>query len=125
MEPWLKSLIATACVVVIGWGGYLGWMEFQRRAYIAAAAQSAKDLEAIQNEQKQKADAQYADWLKQQELLNIRSRCHDLANQMRDYNVIAAPKGAMPKDQLVAEIKKCASEDKLSADDRVDMQPYL
>lgn len=30
MEGWLKTLIATACVVVIAGGGYFGWSEWQR-----------------------------------------------------------------------------------------------
>lgn len=42
MEGWLKALIASACVVVIAGGGYLGWKEY-RAAQVRAAAQVQAD----------------------------------------------------------------------------------
>ena len=32
MDSWLKVLVATACLVIIGGGAYLGWGEYQARA---------------------------------------------------------------------------------------------
>lgn len=125
METWLKGLVAAACIVVIGWGGYLGWMEYQRRSQIAAEIEATKDLASLQVELKKWRAEQDVAWLKSQELMNIRSRCHNLANQMRDYQVFTQPKNTLPKGQLTLEIKKCASENRFSVEDVADMKPYL
>jgi hypothetical protein len=51
MEGWLKTLIAGACVVVIGGGAYFAWGEFQeasRMEEVRATAQRKADAAATE-----------------------------------------------------------------------------
>ena len=42
MDGWLKTLIATACVVIIAGGGYYAWGEWKNAQLRAAIADRAK-----------------------------------------------------------------------------------
>lgn len=118
MDGWLKALIAAACCVVIGWGSYLGWFEFQRRVEAARIAQIEQDL----------ATAEAAEIRKQQEIARRTARnaeCHRIANDLRSYKIFDAPKDVAPKAELVVQIKQCAADGKLGRDDATDMRPFL
>lgn len=125
MDPWLKWLIAAACCVVIAGGGYFGWSEYQRHVAVQRAIQAERELAAIKDAQTQKEREQSAEWLRSQELLNLRSRCHGMANELRAYKTLEQPKGVRAKNVLIREIQGCAKDDNLSADDLADMKEFL
>ncbi|MBN9078515.1 MAG: hypothetical protein BGN87_00130 [Rhizobiales bacterium 65-79] len=129
MDAWLKGLIAAACIVIIGWGVYLGWQEFERQTTISREIQTRDALAEIVRLQRLEADAKLsmaaAEREKQSQIQSKRNACHQAANWLRDYAVMPQPKGAPPKDTLVSKIKICATDGTLDAGDAFDMKPYL
>lgn len=129
MEPWLKGLVATACVVVIGWGGYLGWNEFDRQMTLRRAAQADQALAEIAQARRADAEKKQAEAAANREQLAGAQRkageCHSAANWLRNYAAIEHPKDAPPKADLISKVKECAAQSVLNVDDLADMKPYL
>jgi len=45
MNGWLKSLIATACIVIIASGGWRAWEEYANAKYLANAQAASQEAE--------------------------------------------------------------------------------
>lgn len=109
MEPWLKGLVATACVVVIGWGGYLALQEYEHRQEAQRAAQAERDLIAIKKERESQSSG--AKWLQAQQDTSLISLCQKALNEAK-----SAAGGAIEQD-VRQRIEKCISGGRLPAED--------
>lgn len=116
MEPWLKGLIATACVVVIGWGGYLALQEYEHRQEVKRAAQAERDLIAIQKDRESQSSG--AQWLQAQQKTSLTSLCQKALNEAK------AAGGTIEQD-VRQRIEKCISAGRLPAEDVADARKLV
>ncbi|NSX90145.1 hypothetical protein [Agrobacterium tumefaciens] len=57
MDGWLKSLVASACVVIIAGGGYFAWSEYRRSKIETARQSEASKRAELQQERQRCLDA--------------------------------------------------------------------
>lgn len=104
----LKSLIATACIVVIAAGAYLAWREYSTWQFLKVQQEASRNLEILRNYQEaQEKDAQEKR-AAEDKIKSMRASCNAAVAYLRKLNKDADPSDAVRID-MERSVKSCLS----------------